>query len=73
MDFGVRDIHDCIDDLFLAFPEHKLYRITSKYAGVIQGDNCDTYYFLGLCVFSVAITALLVFCFVVLLERSRQK
>ncbi|MNJ39024.1 hypothetical protein D3C77_338870 [compost metagenome] len=58
---------------FLTFPEIRVYEIISKYAGVIQGDNWDKYYFLGLCVFSVVITALLVFCFVAVLGRLRRK
>ncbi len=58
---------------FLTFPEGPLYEIFSRHTGVIQGDNWDKYYFLGLCVFSVAITALLVFCFVAALDRLRRK
>lgn len=58
---------------FLIFPEVMVYEIIFKYLGVIQGDNWDKYYFLGLCVFSVIVTALLVFCFVAVLGRLRRK
>lgn len=55
--------------LFITFPEGDVYKFIRNFTGVVQGDIWDKYYFLTLCIVSLFIVSIIIYCIAMLKKR----